>query len=158
MFRDIVRKKNEITRGECIEILKHELRGVLAVNGDGGYPYCMPMNHYYCEEDGMIYFHGGKTGHKIDSLKADDRVCFCVHDEGVHEDGNWALTVRSVVVFGRVHFIDDYEYAMDIARKLSRKFTDDTGLTEEEIRRSGKSTLCFAIEPEHISGKRVKEQ
>ncbi len=158
MFREVVRKRNEISREECIGILKNERRGILAVNGDNGYPYCMPMNHYYCEEDNMIYFHGGKTGHKIDSLKADNKVCFCVHDKGIRMEGDWAETFRSVIVFGKVHFIDDYEQAMDITRKLSLKFTDDKEYTEEEIRKSGKATLCFAVEIEHISGKRVKEQ
>ena len=48
---------------------KKEPRGVLSVLGDDDYLYGMPLNHYYCEEDGKIYFHGGKSGHKIDSKK-----------------------------------------------------------------------------------------
>ena len=62
MFRDLLRKKQQLSPEECKEILREEVRGVLAVNGDGGYPYAMPMNHYYNECDGCIYFHCGRTG------------------------------------------------------------------------------------------------
>ena len=54
---------------DCIQILKQETRGVLSVLGDDDYPYGMPMNHWYNEEDGKIYFHCGKTGHRLDALK-----------------------------------------------------------------------------------------
>ena len=69
MFREIVRKNKSLSRTECIEILKYEKRGVLSVIGDEGYPYGMPLNHFYNEEDGKIYFHSGKTGHRIDALR-----------------------------------------------------------------------------------------
>ena len=61
MFRELVRIKQKLSMEECISILKKEKRGVLSVNGDGGYPYRMPMNHWYDEESGKIYFHCGKT-------------------------------------------------------------------------------------------------
>ena len=47
MFREMLRKKQELSKEECIEILKKEKRGVLSVLGDEGYPYGMPINHYY---------------------------------------------------------------------------------------------------------------
>ena len=80
MFRELVRKKQEIPREECIEILKEQKRGVLSVIRDDGYPYGMPLNHYYDERDGKIYFHGGKAGHRLDALAADPRVSYCVMD------------------------------------------------------------------------------
>lgn len=74
MFREVARKKQIIPREECIELLINEPRGVLSVLGDDEYPYGMPMNHYYCEEDGKIYFHGGKKGHKIDAISRHDKA------------------------------------------------------------------------------------
>ena len=56
MFRELARKKKQITTEECIQVLKNEKRGVLSVLGDADYPYGMPMNHWYNEEDGKIYF------------------------------------------------------------------------------------------------------
>ena len=47
MFREISRIKQKLSADECIFILENEKRGVLAVNGDDGYPYALPMNHFY---------------------------------------------------------------------------------------------------------------
>ncbi len=153
----MVRKKRQISRDECIEILKSEPRGVLSVIGDGGYPYGMPMNFWYCEENGSIYFHGGKTGHKIDAINADDRVSFCVYDGGYRNDGDWALNIKSVIIFGRVKFVDDYDKVVEISRKLSLKYTSDGEYIEKEIQRFAKTTLCLELIPEHMTGKLVKE-
>ena len=58
-FREIVRKKQILSKEECIAILKEEPRGVLSVYGLEGYPYGMPINHYYDEESGQLHFRGG---------------------------------------------------------------------------------------------------
>ena len=157
MFREMLRKNKQLSEGECVEVLTASLRGVLSVLGEDGYPYGMPMNHYYCPEDGHIYFHGGRKGHKLDAVRADDRVSFCAWDEGVREEGDWALSFRSVVVFGRIREVADHDRAMEISRRLSHKFTDDEQYINDEIRRSGPGTLCLELIPEHMTGKRVKE-
>ena len=157
MFREMARKKQQLPREECEEILRREKRGVLSVSGDGGYPYGVPMDHYYCERDGKIYFHSGMNGHKVDALKRDGRASFCVWDEGSRRDGDWALTVRSVIVFGHVEFVEDRETVYAVCAELSRKFTNDESYIRSEIARSGPRTLLFALVPEHITGKTVRE-
>ena len=82
MFRKMRRFKQQISDEECIEVLKNAPRGVLSMIGDEGYPYGIPIDHWYCEEDGRLYFHGAKEGHKIDSLMKNDKVSFVVMDEG----------------------------------------------------------------------------
>lgn len=153
----MLRKKQQLSEAECIEILKTQLRGVLSVIGDDDYPYGVPINHYYCQEDGKIYFHGGKKGHKIDAMRRNDKASFCVYDEGFRREGEWALNIRSVIVFGRIEFIDDQEKVYEIAEELSHKFTDDDDYIRNEIMHSGPGTLMFALVPEHITGKIVKE-
>ena len=157
MFRETLRKKQALSQEECVGLLKSQLRGVLSVLGDDGYPYGMPINHYYCEEDGKLYFHGGRRGHKIDALRRCDKASFCVYDEGFRRDGEWALNIKSVIVFGRIEFVDDRETTYRISEALSRKFTDDDAYIEREIERSGPATLMFALVPEFISGKLVNE-
>lgn len=158
MFRDLVRKKQALSLEDCLTLLKSERRGVLAVLGDGGYPYAVPMDHWYCEEDGKIYFHGGKSGHKIDAMRACPRVSYCVMDSGTPVEDAWWVRVRSVIVFGRVEFVDDYDRAMEISRQLSYQFTQDETYIADEIRTSGPGTLVFALVPEHITGKIVTER
>ena len=157
MFRKMMRIKQQLPQEECVEILKSELRGVLSVLGDDGYPYGMPINHYYCEEDGKLYFHGGKKGHKIDAMRRCDKASFCVYDEGYRRDGEWALNIRSVIVFGRIEFVEDRDTMLRLSAELSRKFTDDEEYIAREIEGYAANTLMFALVPEHITGKRIRE-
>lgn len=157
MFRDVVRVKQKLSEAECIALLKSEVRGVLAVLGDDDYPYAVPTNYWYNEEDGKLYFHSGKSGHKIDAIKKHEKVSFCIYDKGYHKEGDWALTIKSVIVFGKVELIEDYEQAMDITRQLSLKFTSDTEYIEYEVTHHGARTLVFALVPEHITGKTIRE-
>ena len=157
MFRPMLRKKQQLPEEECLELLRREPRGVLSVLGDEGYPYGVPINHYYCEEDGRLYFHSGKTGHKIDAIRQMDKASFCVYDSGFRREGEWALNIRSVIVFGRIEMVEDTARIYEIARRLSRKFTDDENYIEQEIARSGPGTLMFALNIEHMTGKLVNE-
>ena len=157
MFRELIRKNKALSSEECIYVLRTETRGVLSVLGDEDYPYGMPMNHWYNEDDGNIYFHCGKVGHRLDALKKHDKVSFCVYDEGYRKDGEWALNVKSVIVFGKVEIVDDMDVIVDITTKLSHKFTQDEEYIREEIKNSAKGTLLLKLIPEHICGKLVTE-
>ena len=157
MFREITRKKQQLPKEECIRLLCSEKRGVLSVLGDDEYPYGMPMNHFYNEEDGKIYFHSGMKGHKVDAFKRHGKASFCIYDQGYRNEGEWALYIKSVIVFGKIEIIEDRETIYEISRRLSRRFTDDEEYIEREIERSGPGTLMFCLVPEHITGKLVHE-
>ncbi len=157
MFRDMLRKGQALTEEECLDILKREKRGVLSVLGDGGYPYGMPMNHWYNEADGKIYFHGGNAGHKLDALRRCDKASFCVYGDGLPREDGWSLDFRSVIVFGRVEILEDPERVEAISRAVCDKFTQDEAYIEDEVRRALWRTVCLCLTPEHISGKKVHE-
>ncbi len=157
MFRPMRRLKQQLDEEECIRVLTSERRGVLSMLGDGGYPYGIPMNHWYCPEDGKLYFHGAKSGHKIDAVTNCDRVSYCVYDAGYRREGEWALNVRSVVVFGRIGFVTDGKKALEIGENLLRKFTDDEAYIRKELRDALPRAQCLALTIEHMSGKLVNE-
>ena len=157
MFRELTRKNKQLPTDDCIKILINEKRGVLSVNGDGGYPYGAPMNHFYNEADGCIYFHCGKVGHRLDALKKDSKVSFCVYDGGYRNDNEWALNIKSVVVFGKIEAIDDIDTVTRISEQLSRKFTQDSEYISNEIKLYADKTLLLKLTPEHICGKLVTE-
>ncbi|MGI6177137.1 MAG: pyridoxamine 5'-phosphate oxidase family protein [Eubacterium sp.] len=154
MFRQMRRFKQQITEDECIEILKNGQRGVLSVNGEDGYPYGMPINFLY--DDGKIYFHGAKEGHKIDAIRANDKVSFCVMDEGYFIEGKLGLNIKSVIVFGRISFVDDSEKAMDKLRKLGIKYFDEK-YADHEIEKTGRNAQMLELTIEHMTGKLVNE-
>ena len=157
MFRKMRRFKQQITNEECIELLKKEKRGVLSIIGDDGYPYGIPMNHWYCEADGKLYFHSAKEGHKLDSIKMCNKVCYTVFDKGYCKEGEWALNIKSVVVFGRIALVSDEEKAKEICTQLCRKFTNDEEYLEYELQNAFSRVQCLELTPEHITGKLVNE-
>jgi nitroimidazol reductase NimA-like FMN-containing flavoprotein (pyridoxamine 5'-phosphate oxidase superfamily) len=115
------------------------------------------MTHWYNEADGKLYFHGASVGHKMDALRACDKVSFCVYDAGYRREGEWSLNIRSVVVFGRLRVVEDPAEAEHICRSLCRKFSDDPAYAEQEWALAGDRVVCLALTPEHITGKLVNE-
>lgn len=158
MFRDIRRKKKEIDIELAKNLLKKSRRGVLAVNGDDGYPYAIPINYLYDECENRILFHGAKAGHKIDSIKKDDKICLTVYGNERIEKEEWAPYVQSVVVFGRCHLVSELEENIQLVRLFAEKYYPDKELIEEEIAASGKAVQMFVIDIEHLSGKEIQER
>lgn len=158
MFRKLARIKQQLSDAECIRILTEEKRGILSVLGDDGYPYGIPLNHYYDPEDGRIWFHSGMTGHKIDAVRREPKASFCVTDGGTPAPDGWSLQFRSVIVFGRIEIIEDRSRIIALSRKLCYKFTQDEAYIADEIEKHGARTLMFALVPEQICGKRVNEK
>lgn len=157
-FRDLTRKKKQLPEEDCVALLQKEKRGVLSVLGDGGYPYGTPLDHYYDADENTLYFHCGRVGHRLDALKSCDKASYCCVEAGEPIEGDWALRVRSVIAFGRVEVIDDYDKVVDITTKLSRRFTDDEDYIRDEIRRFARATLLLALHIEHLCGKVVEEK
>ena len=156
MFRAMGRIKQQISQEECIRVLKEQPRGVLSMIGDEGYPYGIPLNHLYLD-DGHIYFPCGKHGHKIDAIAKCDKVSYCVYDQGYRRDGEWALNISSVVVFGRIREVTDEDKMREICTLLTKKFTDDDEYLQRELRDSFKNVKCLELIPEHMTGKLVNE-
>lgn len=149
------RFKQQLPEAECMEILKSEPRGILSLLGDDGYPYGIPMSYWY--HDGIIYFHCAKEGHKIDAIRSCDKASFCVCDQGYRNPGEWAMHIRSVMVFGRIRPVEDPQKTVEICRGLGRKFTDDQSYINYEVQKHAANVLCLELTPEHITGKKVKE-
>jgi len=159
MFRTMRRFKQQISEEECIRILQEEKRGILSMHGEDGYPYGIPMNHWYNPENGKLYFHCAKTGHKLDAIRKNDKVSYCVYDQGFRKDGDWALNIRSVVVFCRARIVDDAEDDLRrrIAVGLCRKFTDDEAFLQKELVNAMPRAAFLELTPDHMTGKLVNE-
>lgn len=153
MFRKMRRFKQTLSQSECINILESQNTGVLAVNGDNGYPYAVPMSYVY--SNGTIYFHSAKSGHKNDAIKSDSKVSFCVteHDKIMPHD--FTSSFRSVIVFGKAEFVENDKEKSEIMKLYTQKYSPN----ETEENSSRKIAARFAavsiikLEIEHISGK-----
>lgn len=159
MFRKMRRFKQQVSEDECKKILKEEMRAAFSVIGDDGYPYTIPVNFYYDEADGKIYFHGAKEGHKMDAIHQCDKVCLTTWNQGFKKEGHWEWTVTSVVVFGRIKLVTETEVMEDRLRKLAVKYYPTTDEVEKEMTSPDiKRVQLFAIEIEHMTGKLVNEK
>ena len=158
MFREMRRFKQQVSAEKCIEILKNEWRGVLALLGDEGYPYTVPIDFFYDEDDGKIYFHCAKEGHKIDAIERCDKASFCVMDRGFKKDGDWAMNVTSVVCFGRIKKVEDFEKTREKVCNLGAKYHPTAESVQTEWEHAQNRVLCLEMTIEHMTGKLVNEK
>lgn len=159
MFRKMRRFKQQVSDDECKTVLKEEKRAAFSVIGDDGYPFTIPINFYYDEADNRIYFHGAKEGHKIDAIKRCNKVCLTTWNQGFKKEGNWEWNATSVVVFGKVKFVDDPVIIADRLRKLAAKYYPTVEEVETEmVSPAFNNVQILAIEIEHMTGKLVNEK
>ncbi len=158
MFRPMRRFKQQMTEEECVTLLKEEKRGILSVIGDDGYPYGVPLNFYYDEGTEQIYFHCAKEGHKLDAIRACDKVCFTVMNQGWKDEDGWSYHPSSVIAFGRARIVEDEEEKISSARNFGNKYFPTKDRTEEELAHSAVRMNMVAIRIEHMKGKLVHEE
>ncbi|MBQ6059266.1 MAG: pyridoxamine 5'-phosphate oxidase family protein [Clostridia bacterium] len=159
MFRPMRRNDKALSEQETLELLRICPSGVLAVLGDDGYPYTVPVNYVYDEEDRRIYFHCAKEGHKLDAIRRCDKVSFCVvgQDKVVQQEFNTHF--RSAIVFGRARIVEDDVRRRHALRCFNRKLSPDYPEQGEwEIETSWERVCLVEIEPEHITGKGVPKE
>ena len=139
MFKPIRKKINEIDRAATEALLTSNRRGILALNGDNGYPYAIPINYFYDNETQKIYFHGAKAGNKVDALKASDKVCFTVYgNETIDDSEPWAPYVQSAVVFGRCHLLESGQESINRLKDFAMKYYPNEELVDEQIALAGR--------------------
>ena len=112
----------------------------------------------YDQEHDKIYFHGAKSGQKVDALKQNDKVCFTVYGNEHFEPGDWAPYVQSTVVFGRCHLIDDAAATEARVRELGMKYYPGKEEVEKEIALYIKAVQLYEITIEHLTGKQIQEK
>ena len=159
MFRTMRRNKQQLSEEATLKILNEATNGVLALDGDNGYTYAVPLSFAYA--DGKIYFHAALSGHKLDAIKNNDKVSFCVvaQDNVVQE--TFTTHYKSAIVFGRIKVIEDNN---DPEKRrglelLADKYSPnvDSESREKEINGKMKALVVIVIEVEHLTGKAARE-
>ena len=153
MFREMRRQNQAMAQEQNIAVLEKGKTGVLAVNGDGGYPYAVPLNYAYA--DNRIYFHCAREGHKLDAIRSCGKVSFCVIDADEVVKDTLSTDYRSVIVFGCAREIESREEKIGILRLIGEKYDVNRTNLEKELAEDGLPAVV-AIEIEHISGKQAK--
>ena len=155
MFREMRRKLQQLPQEECERILREGKTAVLALAGDDGYPYAVPVNYVY--DGGKIYFHCAKTGHKLDALRRCEKVSVCVVDRDDVAPERLATDYMSVIVFGRARILEDDEEIYRAVEVFGLKYNPDREAVAREIRREWDALCCVEITVDHMTGKEGKE-
>ena len=157
MFRDLRRKRQALSPQACADVLARGTSGVLAVAGDGGYPYAVPLSFLY--DGGKLYFHCARAGHKLDAIRRDPRASFCVIDQDQVVPAEYTSYFRSVIAFGQVRILDSEEEMRQAVEKLALKYApeDSSSNRQSAIQREWDSLCMLEMTVEHLSGKEAVE-
>lgn len=151
IFREIRRKDRQTNEEVVLDILDNGEYGVLSLTGENGYPYGVPVNYIY--QDGVIYFHCAKIGHKLDAIKKDNRVSFCVvaDTEIIPED--FTANFKSVIAFGTASDIEEDEKEMALMLLIKKYSSGFMEKGREYVKKEASSTVIIKISIEHVTGK-----
>ena len=155
-MRQMRRIQQQLTREECLQVLERGTHGVLAVLGDEGYPYAVPVS--YVHGDGKLWFHCAKTGHKLEAIRAYPKVSFCVVDQDQIVPEEYTTYFRSVIAFGTARELEAPWEKRQALEALAAKYSpqQEAG-RKEEIRAQFANVAMGGLTVEHMSGKEAIE-
>ena len=158
------RSEFEIKDKKIIEdVLIESEYGTLALCTDNK-PYSIPINFVYIDE--VFYFHGSKSGKKIEYLKSNPNVSFSVvmpysiiQSYFSSEDGLASATThffKSILIDGEIEFIKEYKDKAFILEALMQKFQPEGKyilLSDERYLKVINATEIFKLTPNKVSAK-----
>lgn len=155
-FRTMRRKRQQMSDADCIALLQQATSGTLALLGDGGYPYAVPISYVYA--DGRLFFHSALSGHKVDAIRGCDKASFCVIGQDDVKPAEYTTYYRSVIVFGRIRIIEDEAEKFAAARLLGNRYNpNQEEALQKELHHGLSRMLMIVLTPEHITGKESVE-
>lgn len=157
IFREMRRKKQELSQEACAAILNKGTSGVLAVLGDGGYPYTVPLSYVYY--NGKIYFHCAQSGHKLDAIQLNPKASFCVIGQDHIIPQEYTTYFRSVIAFGTVRILENEAEKRQAIQALAIQYSpkDSAEHRDAEIEREWKRLCLLEFTVDHLSGKEAIE-
>jgi nitroimidazol reductase NimA-like FMN-containing flavoprotein (pyridoxamine 5'-phosphate oxidase superfamily) len=149
------RKDREISREEALAVVDRAPYGVLSTVDSDGAPYGVPLS--FAREGEDLYFHCAPEGHKIDNLRAGDRVCVSFVGSAEFPEDHFTVVYESALVFGAPREVLSDEEKIRGLRAVSLRFTPKNmhafrAETDKMLGRTG----VWKIHIEKISGKRRK--
>ncbi len=153
MFKELTRKKNQMSQKDATELLINGKYGVLGTLSDDGYPYTIPMNYVYLNQ--KIYFHSAKIGHKIENIKNHEKVSFTVVGKERVSGKEVTTKYESVTLFGIAKIIPTNKtILLELIKKYAKDFMVE-GV--KSIKEDFNSVAIFEIDIKHITGKATRE-
>ncbi|MHB1460821.1 MAG: pyridoxamine 5'-phosphate oxidase family protein [Armatimonadota bacterium] len=154
MFTEMRRIDRQLADEQAIELLKSGCYGFLAINNLQGCGYAVPMN--YAQVGQSIYLHCALEGKKLELIRQDNRVSFCVVGDAVVLSAKFTMRYHSVMAFGRIYEVTDSEEKQLGLMALVTKYStspEEVAMGQKYAQNSESKTAVLRIEIEHITGK-----
>ncbi|MBN2461544.1 MAG: pyridoxamine 5'-phosphate oxidase family protein, partial [Candidatus Cloacimonetes bacterium] len=122
-LRQMRRQDRRIERDECLSILKKGEYGILSLCTQQNGGYGIPLNFVFM--NGSIFFHCASEGRKIEEMKRNNKVSFCVVGKTEIIPEKFTTEYESVIVFGKTFEIagEEKRKALEcIVKKYSADF------------------------------------
>lgn len=156
MFRSMRRSRQQLSQEETIKILEQGTSGVLAVSGDDEYPYTVPLSYVY--HDGRIYFHCAASGHKLDGIRRNPKVSFCVIAKDAIVPEEFTTYFCSAIAFGKARVLQDEAEKYNAMKLLSMRYSPtESARMDDEIARNRAQLTVIELQIEHLTGKAAIE-
>jgi len=146
------RQDRKLDRTETDKILKNGDYGVLSMVGEDNCAYGIPLNYVYMRNS--IYFHCASEGQKLDYIRKNNKVSFCVVGEAIPLVDQFSMKYESAIVSGNASEVDGDE-KFEVLIALVAKYSSDEYLEkgrEYAVRALDKTTV-IRIDIENITGK-----
>ena len=150
-MHQIRRKDREIDQKSIIEILEKGQYGVLSTVDAEGMPYGVPLTYIY--EDYKIYFHCALEGHKLENIKQNPNVSFCVVGDTEVIPEQFSTKYESVIVFGKIREVSEEE-KVEVLHKLLKQFSPDfMEKGKEYVKNGGHRAMGLCLDITCMTGK-----
>ena len=154
MKRNVRRKDREISIDVATQLLAEGEYGVLSTAGLDGQAYGVPLNYIY--KDNCLYFHCALEGHKLDNIKANNKVSFCVVGKTRVLPDKFTAEYESAIAFGtatEVQGSERQDALLSILEKYSPDFMEEGKKT---IAKYENKTRIIKMAINHLTGKARK--
>lgn len=151
MFREMRRIGNALPKEEAVAMLEKATNGVLSVSGDDGYPYGVPVSFVY--QNDQIVFHCATEGHKLDAIRRNPKVSFCVVEQDLIVPEDFNTLYRSTIVFGKARILEGEDKRQYIEAIGKRYVPDLVKEAKAYIESDWSAFHVVVIDVDHITGK-----
>ncbi len=151
MHKNVRRKDREISIDVATSLLAEGEYGVLSTAGKDGQAYGVPLNYVF--KDDRLYFHCALEGHKLDNIKANNKVSFCVVGKTRVLPDKFTTEYESAIVFGtatEVQGSERHDALLSILEKYSPDFMEEG---KKAVAKYDDKTRIIKITINHLTGK-----
>lgn len=150
-MKEMRRKDRKIDLADAKDLLTTCEYGIMSTADEVNQPYGIPVNYVY--QNGSIYFHCAKSGHKLDNIKENSKVSFCVVGKTKVLPSEFATEYESAVAFGVASEIQGSERNDALIAILEKYSPEFITQGKRYIEQKDKATTVIKIDINHMTGK-----